>query len=60
MMIVMMMMMIMMMVRMLWKTLAPCLDLLKAPCLDFLEAPCLLPFKKLMFLMMTALWWMIS
>ena len=53
-------MMIMMMMRMLSKTMAPCLDLLKVPCFDFLGTPCLLSFKKLMFLVMTALWWMMS
>ena len=53
-------MMIMMMVSMLSKTIAFCLDLLTAPFIDFLEAPCLLLVKKLMFLMMTALWWMMG
>ena len=51
-MIVMNMMMTTVMIRMLSKTLAPCLD--------FPDASCLLSFKKLIFLMMTALWWMMS
>ena len=55
-MIVLMMMMMIRMMRMLSKTLAPCLDPLKAPCFHFREASCRLSFKNLMFLVMTALW----